>query len=253
MKKRSLFNIVFILFLTSWQAVADELVVAWEPWAPYQYQEGKQLTGLDIELITAIMTKSGHTVKFLKRPWKRQLIELQKGTVHIVMGASKTIEREKFANFSVPYRTETVSLYINAENKEKFKDYSHLNDVLGKDFTIGVVREYHYGDDYAVLIKQAAFKKQVKEVTDELKNYKKLLNKRIDSTMEDPVAATAKIRKSGWDGKFHALFNVYSDDVYLMFSKSSTSKEIITAANKSLSELKADGTYQKIIDKYIAK
>ena len=44
---------------------------------------------------------------------------------------------------------------------------------------------------------------------------------------------------------------IYSDDIYLILSKKSTSPEMVKAFNKSLAELRANGAYDRIMGKYL--
>ena len=74
---------------------------------------------------------------------------------------------------------------------------------------------------------------------------------RIDGFLSDPLSGTAGLRKEGLLEKVKILMQVYSDDIFVMFSKKSTSPEIVKAFNESLSELKKNGTYDQIINKYL--
>ena len=75
--------------------------IGWEPWEPYQYlDENKQLVGLDIELIQSVANIAGCKTKYIKiASWKRNLIELAKGNLDLAIAASKTVERQEFAQF----------------------------------------------------------------------------------------------------------------------------------------------------------
>ena len=51
----------------------------WEPWEPYQYQQGDQITGLDIDLVRAVVTNMGCEIAFKEMRWTRLLSEVEKG------------------------------------------------------------------------------------------------------------------------------------------------------------------------------
>lgn len=110
----------------------------------------QQLTGLDIELITAIASGAGTELHFEKIPWKRQLEYLKNGEVHLAMGASKTRGREEYAYYSAPYRTETIELYVRKGESSLF-NFTSLEDIIGKPFQLGISRGYYYGKKFAKL------------------------------------------------------------------------------------------------------
>ena len=66
-------TIVFFLPPGVVKASSTTLTMGWENWPPYQYQTNNTLTGLDIELIKAIVEHMGYKISFKERPWKRLL------------------------------------------------------------------------------------------------------------------------------------------------------------------------------------
>ncbi len=65
----------------------DEFVMGWESWEPFQYKNDQgEVTGLDIELISAIMGNIDRKISFKEMPWKRHLTLLEGGRVHIAAG-----------------------------------------------------------------------------------------------------------------------------------------------------------------------
>ena len=87
----------------------------WYLWDPYQFiEKGQgytQLNGLDINLERAIAKHAGYEVHFEQVAWKQHLADLAAGTRDIAAGATYTLQREKFAYFSEPYREESNSLF----------------------------------------------------------------------------------------------------------------------------------------------
>lgn len=260
MKKNIVQKLLFAILASSivilsgsnlWAACSNPLLMGWEPWEPYQYQINEQLTGLDIELIRTILKNSQCDVTFKEMPWKRHLTEIEKGRVDLAAGASKTSEREVYANYSAPYRTESAVLYVRKGESNSLK-YAELKDIINSSFRLGVARGYYYGENYAQLLKQPKFKAQIHDVTDGNLNYKKLLKKRIDGFLDDPFAATARLRREGLQDQIeiHPM-KIYSDDIFVMFSKKSVEPGIIDAFNQSLEQLKANGVYQQVVDKYL--
>ncbi len=62
------------------QAEDCTLVVGWDPWEPYQYQDlGGELRGLDVELIKELSARIGCKTRFLASDWASLLKMLKKG------------------------------------------------------------------------------------------------------------------------------------------------------------------------------
>ena len=45
-----------------------ELSLGWEPWEPYQYKDGETLTGLDVELVSAIFERANCKITYVEAP-----------------------------------------------------------------------------------------------------------------------------------------------------------------------------------------
>ncbi|MBF0496810.1 MAG: amino acid ABC transporter substrate-binding protein [Deltaproteobacteria bacterium] len=229
-----------------------DLKVGWEPWAPYQYRDDKgRLTGLDIELISAISKKVNVKLEFKEISWKRHLVELEQGTMDIATSASKTAGREKFAFFSDPYRKETVTLFVRRGESGKYH-FKTLSDLVGSNFRLGITSGYFYGKDFAQLMKNPNFVKHTEEASDDPGNYKKLLANRIDGFLSDQAVTAVGIRKEGLEGKIeiHPMY-ITSEDIFFMFSRKSVKPDMVGIFNTGLKALKASGSYDEIINKFL--
>lgn len=242
--------VVFFLFIVLVVVDGKTLSMGWEAWEPYQYRnESGVVTGLDIELCQAIVKNAGLNLELKERPWARHLKEVEEGKIDLAAGASKTPERDKYANFSNSYRTESAVLFIRKSDVGKYK-FKSLLDITGK-FQIGSERGYFYGKEFSSLYKKADFKKHLQETTSGETNLKKLMKKRVDGVLIDPISARALLKKMGDNDKVEILFTVYSDEIFMMTSKKSVSKDVMTKLNASLKKMKGNGSYQKILNKYL--
>lgn len=245
--------IFFLLFPSNLSADDKRVYVySWEPWEPYQIVDktGK-LTGLDINIIEAVLDNMGEPYKWQKTPWKRVLKDMDEGFLDGAPGASITDERKQWAWFSDTYRQELVVLFVQKGKKELYP-FETLTDIIKSDITIGVARGYYYGEGYKKLIKNEAFARRIEKVKVNELNYKKLALGRIDGFLCDPVAATAGLKSLDMLDmvEIHPM-KVYADDVHVMFSKKRVPWEYVRKFNKSLAELKESGEYDKILGRYL--
>jgi len=234
---------------------ADEkknLTVGWEPWEPYQYKAADgSYTGLDFELLKAIAEHAGYKLTYTEVPWKRHLIGIESGDIDIALGASKTQEREVYAYFTEAYRTEKAVMFVRKGDGSKYP-YKSVKDLANANFQLGVTREYYYGADYEQLSKNTEFMKKVQVADNDEVNYKKLVGNRINGFFSDPYAGTAGLKKAGLLSQVEQLpMKVYEDDIFIMISKKANSTSVLNDFNKSLKELKANGTIDKIFQKYL--
>ena len=227
------------------------LRMGWEQWKPYQYiDENNQLTGVDIELVGAIVTNMGCDIEFVELPWKRHLVEVEKGKTDIAAGASMTAERQEWAYFTQAYREETRVLFVLKGTSETYQ-LNSLADIIGT-FRLGVNSGAYNGEEFAQLIEQAEFKKHVEVVNDEVQNHDKLIGKRINGFIADVLSGTNRLRERNLQDnvEVHPV-HIHSDNVYVMFSKQSTTPELVETFNKSLALLKENGVYDGILKKYV--
>ncbi|ASP37938.1 hypothetical protein CHH28_04260 [Bacterioplanes sanyensis] len=229
----------------------EQVRIGWEPWAPYSVQEGGEYTGLDLDIAKAVLADMGCKVEFVQRPWKRLLLEIEQGKVDMTASASRNAEREQYGYFSQPYRTESVVLFVGAGQSANYGAINGLKDIAGMDFDLGVARGYYYGEEYAALEQDAAFKSKLNSAGDDVTNYKKLAAGRLDGFLADPFSAAAGLKELGLSDKVETHSTVYSDDIYFLISRKSSSQAFVDAFNQSLTAMKSDGRLQGIIDQYL--
>ena len=227
------------------------LTSSWEPWEPYQFQQENEVTGLDIDLVKAIFKEANCSVTFVKRPWARTLKEVEAGTIDFASGASMNDEREEFAHFSLPYRDETMVLMVRKGEAVKF-DLKQITDITGYDFQLGVVRDYHYGEDHKVGLETPEYKKRVNEVKDDTANLKKLTAKRLDGILIDKYTGPYLAKQAGLFDQIevHPVY-INSDNIYLMFSKRTVAPVMVEQINTALDRIKEKGEYDKIVERYL--
>ena len=101
---------------TALEAPAAEpctLRVGWEPYAPFTFaDENGEVTGADIDLITAIADAIGCAIVPVELPWARILKEVEQGTLDLSTSTSRTPERDQWALFSRPYRETEIAIYV---------------------------------------------------------------------------------------------------------------------------------------------
>lgn len=224
---------------------ACEVRVSWEPWIPYQFkQKSGTPGGLDPELLEAILKEIGCKPLYVELPWARQLVANEIGNTDIVMGASKSPEREKFANFTTGYRFETVALFVKKGLEQT--SIKKVSDFSITKLKLGAVKGNLYTPEIDALIS-----KFDASANDDETNVKKLLANRIDGFIVDLYTGTNLIKEAhATDSIIHHPVNISTSEVYFMVSKKSKIENLTEKISKAVKKLKANGTLTKIISKY---
>lgn len=232
-------------------AVDCELKTGWEPWPPFQYlDDSGMLTGLDVDLLKAVAERMNCRLLFVQIRWKAHLDRLKNGSLDLGASASRTDERAEFAYFSEPYRQEVVKLFVRKGDAGKYS-FKTIESIAASAFILGATEGYYYGADFERLMKTDSFRERVELVEDNINNFHKLDAGRIDGFLMDSVAAVMLHRQLGYSQaiEVHPL-EIYSSDIFIIFSKKSVTPVLVQRFNQCLSELQQNGVYGSIVSRY---
>ncbi|MFZ5842081.1 MAG: substrate-binding periplasmic protein [Pseudomonadota bacterium] len=116
-------------------------------------QREQQLTesAIDQEWLRAIADSAGFCLQAESRETliARRLALLESGVVDVLVGASRTPDRERYAWFSRPYRDERVLLFVRAEQRKQFQHVRQFADLQQLPLPWLAVRDSWLGPGYA--------------------------------------------------------------------------------------------------------
>ncbi|WP_163836068.1 substrate-binding periplasmic protein [Spartinivicinus ruber] len=232
-----------------------KLTYAWTGLSePFILGSAKAPSGIDIEILNSALkiVDCEAVIEDLNTlSWKRNLSLLSIGKIDLTLQASFSKEREKYANFSSPYRSEYIAIFIRSEDLkyEKFK-ISKIEDLSKYDFLLGVGLSNIYGPKVDGVIERMGSK--IKRNKTVVKNRKALQAKLIDGYISYIPTELIKIKKNKLEDKIKILPNsiVKTGDVHLMLSKASTSETTLKKINNGIEKIKENGTYDLIMNHY---
>lgn len=245
-----------LLALTGGGATADadcRLRVGWEPYAIYTYaDEAGKVSGADIDVMREIGRELGCEITFKEAPWTRVLLEVENGTIDVSTSTSRTPEREKFAWFSTSYRTTEMAIYVRRGEVGIYR-LDNLGAVAKTGFRLGVIAGYHYGPEFAELMRDPAFTGFVDEAIDYRTNIRKLMHGRIDGYLvEDVGVMLAEAKTLGVLDQIEQYpMAIPGEKLHLMFSRKTVKPELVEAVNASLARIMADGRLSKFVDRHM--
>ena len=86
------------------------------PFPPFEFREGGELTGFDVELVEEIASRLGLEVEWVPTDFDTIFTQLAGGRFDMVASATTiTEEREQIVNFSEPYYRAQQALIVNSE------------------------------------------------------------------------------------------------------------------------------------------
>lgn len=203
---------------------------------PYEYREGDEIVGIDVDMARAVAEKLGMTLEVEDMAFDSILVAVQSGKADMgVAGMTVTEDRLKNVNFSDTY-AEAAQVIIVKEDSE----IATPDDLTGK--TVGV-QLGTTGDIYAEDIEDGTVERYNKG----FEAVQSLLQDKIDAVIID--REPAKVFVSENEG-LKILDEAFTEEEYAI-AMSKDNEELLEKVNGALAELKEDGTLQEIIDKYI--
>ncbi|MDD3766129.1 MAG: basic amino acid ABC transporter substrate-binding protein [Eubacteriales bacterium] len=214
---------------------------------PFEYVgDDGEVDGFDVALVKEIGKKIGAEVKIENMEFKSLIFSLANGKVDLVAaGMTVTDERKKEVDFSETYFVAKQKIIV-----KEGSDIKTLEDLRGK--AVGVqegttgdlsVSKEEYADDpdhFSHEVTVQRFKKGVDAVMD-------LVNGRVDAVVIDSNPAAEYVQNN--EGLV-ALESGLEEEEYAIAVKKGNS-ELLEKINTALSELKEDGTYDKLVEKYL--
>ena len=245
MKKLALFGLMLVVFLGTVSPVLAQkpvLKVAADcAFVPFEFvDENNKIVGFDVDLAMAIGEAIGYEVQFLNLAWEGLIPSLlNKNIDMIASGMSITEERAKQVNFSDPYFTSVLTIVVHKNNN----DIKTLDDLAGKK--VGV--QINTTGDFAASEIDGAKVSRYNTVPETLQN---IVLGIIDAAVIDMPVADAFFDANP-NAPLKHVGKVSEDDYFgLAIRKEDT--ELLAKVNAALKQLKEDGTYDKIYNKWFS-
>ncbi len=232
--------LVFVAVGSSWGA--DKVVTAvGDPWPPFTDPE-KPSKGLAVEIAEAAMKTQGYRLEMSFMPWARAEDGVKKGTYDFLLCTWMTEARKPVLFYSESYSENRLTFVKSKGSDFEFRGIDSL-----KGLTVGVVRDYGYGDEF---MNATGFNREA--APDFLTNAKKVVAGRVDLTVEDEVVASSLLMGTDLADKIAFTENALTVEPLYVTSglANPRHKELIEAFNRGLEEIKKDGTYDRILGNY---
>ena len=218
--------------------VAGKLTMATNAtFPPYEMTtDSGEIEGIDVDTAKAIAEKLGLELQVDDMDFDAALLSVQQGKADIVMaGVTVTDERKAVMDFSDSYATGIQSIIVPNDS-----DIASPDDLAGKKIGTqrGTTGYIYCSDDFG--------EESVVAYDNGLTAVQALNNGQVDAVVIDNAPATEYVAANPG---LKVLDTSYAEEDYAIGMAKGSALE--DAVNKALEELKADGTLQAIVDKYI--
>lgn len=247
MKKLYLFLITIIaaisLFGCGNKEVASDYVlpeklvmVTNSEFPPYEFKEGGEVLGIDVEIAKALAEDLGCEFDILDIDFDAVVTAVAQDKADFALAAlTVTDDRKEFVDFTDSYQNAVQNIIVKEDS-----DIATVDDLSEKliGVQLGTTGDIYcsddFGDDYV-----KKFKSPVDAVTG-------VLNGQLDCVVVDDQVAKELVKNTSG---LKILDTSYADEEYAIAVKKGS--PLLSHLNSSLKKLKNDGTIQKIISKYI--
>ncbi len=205
---------------------------------PFEYIEKGEVVGFDIDLVREIANDLNRELVVEQLGFDGLLAGLQAGRIDLVAaGMSVTEERAKSVNFSDPYYEASQMIIVRRDNPT----INSKSDLVGKK--IGV--QLGTTGDIMVDEIERAEKIQLPSVPGVLQE---VSSGRIDAAIIDNAPAENYLRNKP---ELKMLDERLSTENYALAMRKGE-PELLTGVNKTIARIKADGTYDSMMEKYFS-
>ncbi|MBG6218538.1 cystine transport system substrate-binding protein [Arthrobacter sp. CAN_A6] len=206
---------------------------------PFSFHEDGtgELTGYDVEVITAVAEKLGVEAEFEETQWDAIFAGLEAGRFDAVANqVSITDERQEAYDFSDPYTVSNGVIVTSADNGE----ITSFEDLEGKTTAQSLTSNW-----YELAQESGA---NVESVEGWAQSITLLQQGRVDATINDELTYL-DYQKTSNDTSIKVAAETEEQSLSAVaFRKGST--ELVDAVNTALGELRADGTLAEISEEY---
>lgn len=245
--RRILFHLLLAWLLFATTATAAKLTIFTEEFPPFNFSENQKITGVSTEVVSHVMAQTGIAYEIQSLPWEQSYQLAQQQSNALIFSISRNDRREALFKWIGILTPTTYSAMTLASRSDI--EIQHLDDM--KQYKIGttkddIVESWLFGNGFAPgdLVRTSGDNAA-------LKNFKKLLNRRIDIWPFPDAVAYYIVRKEGHSRPESLIRKAFAIEElsggYYVAASLNTSDVIVARIAKALRKFKQTDGYYKIL------
>jgi polar amino acid transport system substrate-binding protein len=235
------------LVRAAWAGDAAPLHLYTLDYPPYEYQEQGEAKGMAVDLVREAFRRLHRDVTVEVVPWPRALMMAKSGKVDGLFTVFRTAERQRYLDYCQEVLIEqTVVPFLRAGAAS-----SPAGGIAGwSGLRVGLVNQISYGPYLDQMIHSGAFAK-----VEWSNNFAEALRKfglaRFDVLLASADVGRYYLRQQGIPGLARQLPQAIERvPSYLAWAATRHLKEWCEPFDRTLAQMKKDGAYQAIVDRY---
>jgi ABC-type amino acid transport substrate-binding protein len=239
--------------LPAWAAATepalDTLVLVNSVYPPFVNPAGHPRgEGIDIEIAREALRRGGagrYRIEVQLLPWKRALYLLEKGLADFTTTAARNPERDRFLDWTVPYRTKVIYRFYS--RKEAEVNVRRIDDLAR--YRLGLSAGFIYPPP--VLQQVGENIEQAKDIATAIKM---VLTGRVELVVISNYAGIWEIRELGLADQLQMQPFEFPSEVSasMGFSRARPNPQALAAMKSGLASMLQDGSVARIERKYLA-
>lgn len=202
---------------------------------PFEYLEGEEIIGADVDIAKAIAEKLGRTLEITNIDFDAALTGAATGKYDVaIAGVTATDDRRQNMGFTNDYYTASQAIIVMSDSEIKTAADLKGKTVSCQEGTTG--EQYLLDNGYTV----QSFKTGAEAIS-------ALTAGKVDAVVIDNAVAKALSEKQ--NGKTSVLAEALTEEAYAIATKLDND-ELISKINNALAELKEEGKLAEIFEKY---
>ncbi|MEL0169430.1 MAG: transporter substrate-binding domain-containing protein [Pseudomonadaceae bacterium] len=231
-----------------------EKTLRWNDDPPFSMELADgSIVGIYVEVNQAVLERLGCRPIMRKLPWARALEELKLGRLDVLPGAFRRPEREEYAHFSGKVLPPSRNILFASQQAIDSWPIRRLTDLADLPFRLGAQINVQYGPDYQQLMSNADYADRVFMVNSRPSLWNMIEKDRIDGAIADEHTGAWEISQLGLSRLIKATDVVVSTEAAeVAFSKRTNDQDFVNAYAAAIRDLVSDGSYQRIVARYLS-
>ena len=211
------------------------------PFPPFEFEEGGQLTGYDVELAEEIAARLGLEPEWVDTAFDTIFTQLAAGQFDMVASATTiTEERQQTVDFSIPYYRAQQALTVNSEETPDIQAVEDLGEGDSVAVQTGTTGEIWAQENLA------PNGVEVRSFPEAADTFTALEAGQVTGVIfDEPAAVDATTERPS----LAVVATIDTDEEY-GFPVNPENDELLEAVNQALQAVIDDGTYDEIYQKY---
>lgn len=215
-----------------------------ENFPPYEFvlevNGQKVYRGFNVDIMKAIALQTGIEIEFKPMVWSEALKALDEGRIDAIQGMKYSEERDEKYDFSDSFITNSQAVFVL-----KSSPAVNMNDLAGKRIAV------QEGDIAYQKLKDSSLYQLVK-VPDQATAFELLFSEKVDAVIGNKLVGQYILQQNRKIGMVKLVDQEIDPQKYAIAVKKGND-ELLQILNRGLYEIKKNGTYDKIYEKWFGQ